>query len=268
MVYWDHKNFRDRISRHKVRWGEDPFLLCRTVTPESVREARSSCGCPGCYDSRRRADRYMLSHPFGSFVNPPCDPNTFALELREADIKSCFSMRDAQLLLSMMQTDPDNTFSHSSSPLAWSKSALQKHVDFLIDAHPSCAVSLLGTKYNRLYTYVRQKGPRLLMRALRSHSFSPFGHTSLFSIRETLDRVVRKDGKKYRLNPWYDQKFRICFRNIPGTIEYLVLHRCFYRNFSQPIFSGPGPSEMSQPPPKRPKTNSKTTLVSYYIIIT
>ena len=247
MPYWDIIGFRDRICRHKVRWGENPFLLCRTVTPESVREVRLFCNCPECYDSRRRADRELLSHPFGSFSDPPFDKNMFMQELREADMKSCFSSKDARLILAMIQTDPGIPFSHSSSPLDWSTSALKMHVNFIItEYYPICGLSLLGTLYERLRVFGQSKGRNLLKRALRSHSLSPFGRSSgfnanLYPIRESSAKTVVDQGnRKYRYNPAYDSKFRICFRNIPGTIEYLMLHRCFYRgqqSCTSPVFS-------------------------------
>ena len=262
MPYWDLARFHDRVLRHKVLWDENPFLLCRTVTPLSVREKRLFCNCPECYKSRRMADRYCMSHPFGSFVDPPCDKNTFSWELREADIKQCFSYKDAQIILAMIQTDPEAKYKHSSSPLLWPPRVVKQHVEFLINEWPiEYGVSLLGTKYERLRTYFRSKGPNMLKRALRSHSLSPFGRTSLYTIREKTDSIVLCDTKRYRYNPRYDDKFRICFRNIPGTVEYLILHGCFYRGHNKPVFSGLDLPKMSGPAPKRSKTNSPARLL-------
>ena len=279
MVYWDLDGFRNRVLRHKVRWDDSIFLLCRTVTPSSVRELRLYCNCPECYDSRRRVDRYVLSHPLGSFVDPPCSKHDFSQELREADYKTCFSHRDARIILEMMQTDPSVPFSHSSSPLYWPDSFVRRHTDYLISQfYPHCGVSLLGTQFERLRVFRQNKGPQMIKRALRSHSLSPFGRATsygfhLYPIRESNSDIVSSGGKRYKYNTRYDDKFRICFRNIPGTIEYLILHECFYRGHNKLVFSGLDASEMSGPPVKRLRQTSKTSsksssLVNYYVIMT
>ena len=262
MPYWELALFREKISRHKIRWHDNPFLLCRTVTPLSVREARVFCNCPECYDSRRRNDRFMLSHPLGSFVSPPTDHDTFSRELRGLDTVRCFARRDLQTLLCMIHTNPDIPLSQPSWDIeylkTWSGPLMRDQIRFLKDrAHLGCSGSFGGIIYHRLDTFSDRKGPRLLRRALRSHSISPFGPKSrLFPIRETFGDYIGR----------FQNHRNIAFGLIPGTIEYLTVHKCFYRG-TKIVFSGPEFTMGDGPPPKRKKLSSMS-LVSSGLVMT
>ena len=254
--------FRKRVRRHRVRWDSDPFLICRTVTPLALRDMRVRCNCVGCLESRRRTDRTFLSHPLGSFADPPTDKFTFALELREVDVVSKFCRDDAIVTLGMLGLNDDFEFLQPSWDVnyisTWSNSELRDHVTYLEDEYPfTCRESLKGINYRRLALHdSRHKGPRLLMRALRSHSVQPYGHTRLYKIPEKYDRKYDRMPKSELRCPRFP---RIGFGLIPGTIEYLIVHKCFYR--SKIIFSG-GPASRFRPvsamapPVKRQKVSS------------
>ena len=268
-------DFTVQIRRHQVRWDESPFLLCRTVTPTFLRRPGRRCNCSECYTNRRRMDRFMLSHPLGAFVDPPAPAKHFAYELRELDRVRCFSEDDSRIVLSMMSTDPDIQFMEphwgSEYISTWTDDQLLGHVLYLRDFYPfTCAVSLSGTMYDRLKTYdPDRKGPQSLVRALRSHSFPThsFGHNSLYAIREKYDRRYDRLPKSDLKTPRFR---RIPFWSMRGTVENLIVYRCFHRSYwCKPIFSGliknsssSSSISSSMAPPVKKRRNALDALVS------
>ena len=245
------------IQRHKLSWGADQFLICRSVTPPEFREL-DSCNCFPCRKSRIYFYANLLSHPFGSHVNPPMSRFAYSEYLRSTlDLKNdIFAESNAFSLLRMMFTDPENrSFDHW--PMYISPKTVPGLVRDLLSTHPLDNRSLNGLFYSALRWHsLKRKGPRLLMRARRSHSVRPSPH--LYSIPETYDTWCSKASPDFDV-PEFSVRYPD-FAKFPSSIERLVrdgyFHNRVNRKFSDFV--------MSDSTPTNQRFKRTRSLVSFY----
>lgn len=248
---------RLEILRHKVSWGADPFLICRSITPVEVREFRSACNCFPCRRSRLHYQADRLSHPFGSHLDYPVSRFRYSLHLR----KSCdtrvdlFARSNAVCLLRMMFTDRENR-SFDDWPILIPRKSIRGLVQDVISTQSGTHRSLHGLFYSALDWYHPiRKGPRLLRRARRSHSICPqFPITKIPESTDTWCSDSTPLDDYITPNTLYPD-----FAKSPSSIERLVLERHFHGrvnlNFSDSIMSER---------PKNARNKRTRSLVSLY----